>query len=513
MKIGSVRRIPASYLPAALVALAALAPVVVLAILAAGSEGTFDARTLRIAGNTLALTALTVAGSVLIGVPLALLTACSDLPGRRWWVGILASPLAIPSYVGAFAYFAGFGPGGEFDVIPGVPLPRVRGLPGAAWVMTIYTFPFVLLTVRASLCRLDARMVDAARVMGLSLPGALVRVVLPRIRNGIAAGALLVALYTLSDFATPAILGLDTFTRAIFVEYNAFGLDRAALFSLQLMGLVVLVLLLESRVRVERERPGRRLRWRNGPLAKVVFTAFPALVVLAALGPPLGALGLWLIRDGVGSFDPVVAWHSTYPAALAAIAAILVALPVAAAATSGRLGRGFERIASVGFGTPGIVMGTALVYVGLQVEMLYQTVALLVLGYVLRFLPLALGAIRTGLERMDAHLVGAARSLGASPLEAHRRVTLPLLAPSLIAGGALVFLEAMRELPLTLLLRPNEFETLTTELWRVYESGYFGRAALPGLLLILISASVVAIMLKGERYVGTLEPGAGRDHA
>ncbi|CAN0029165.1 unnamed protein product, partial [Chrysoparadoxa australica] len=145
---------------------------------------------------------------------------------------------------------------------------------------------------------------------------------------------------------------------------------------------------------------------------------------------------------------------------------------------------------------------TALVYVGLQLSVLYQTLALLVIGYVLRFLPLAVGSLRTRLERIEHHQIAAARSLGAAPFEAFRRITLPLALPGIVAGAALVFLEAMRELPATLLLQPTGFETLATYLWRVYEAGYLGRGAVPALLLVLISAGALVALLTGEERAG-----------
>jgi len=496
-----------AHVASAIVALAVLAPIVVLAVLATGADPDLGGQTLRIVANTLGLTLLSVAGAVFVGVPLALVTAHGDLPGRSLWLALLAAPLAIPSYIGAFACFAAFGPGGEVQALTGVTTPPVRGLPGAAMVMTLYTYPFVMLTTRASLRQLDGGLVDAARSLGLSLPAAVWRVVLPRVRSGIAAGALLVALYTLSDFATPAILRLDTFTRIIYVEYNAFGLDRAALLSLLLLALVAVVLVLESRVGTEREMPGRRLELSLAPMVRLLTLALMVVVLVAALALPAWVFGLWLWREGAGDFDPILVWNSAHPALLAAVCAVLVALPVAWAANTGTAGRWLERIATLGFGIPGIVMGTALVYVGLSTGFLYQTLVLLVIGYVLRFLPLAVGALRTSIGRVEGNLIGAARSLGASRFEAFRRVGLPLILPGVVAGGALVFLEAMRELPATLLLRPTGLETLTTELWRVYEAGYFGRAAVPGLLLIGVSAVALVLMLSGEDRLGKAKRG------
>lgn len=493
-----MRAWPGSYPLAALTALAALVPIGVLVYLALASGEPIGGQNAAVLLNTLLLMLLTVAGAVLVGVPLALVTAYVRLPWRRVWLVALAAPLAMPSYIGAFTFYAAFGPGGEIENLSGLGTPRVDGLGGAALVMVLYTYPFVLLTTRAALLGLDASLVNAARTLGLSLPMSLWRVVLPRVRNGIAAGALLAALYTLSDFGTPAIMRLDTFTRMIFVEYNAFALGRAAFLSLQLLAIAGLVLYLESRLRGGSERPGRGLTLWPGRLGAGIVMASLLPVVALAVGLPLAIFGLWLLREGSGGFDFAYAWHSAKASLLAAVAAVLLAVPLAHAAVSGRAGKLMERVTYLGFGVPGIVLGTALVYVGLQLPWLYQTLALLVLAYVLRFLPLAVGSVRASTERLDDSLFQAARTLGATPREAFRRITLPLILPGIIAGGALVFLEAMRELPATLLLGPTGFETLATYLWRVYEAGYFGRAAVPGLLLVLISGLGLALMLSGE---------------
>ncbi len=490
---------PKSYPLALLIAVLALVPVGVLISLAQDSAELFDAHNLRVLGNTMALVSLTVLGSVLIGVPLALFTAYVQMPFKRFWLILLAAPLALPSYLGAFATYFSFGPGGEIENLLGLSTPSVDGLWGSALIMSLYTYPFVMMTTRAAVLSLDASMVNAARTLGMSLTASLWRVVLPRVMNSIAAGALLAALYALSDFGTPAIMGLDTFTRVIFVEYNAFGLSQAAMLSLQLMVIVALILFIESRIKGANERPGKHLtlwpaRWQR---TLMLLACLP--VVLMAIFLPLGIFSVWLIREGAGDFDMQIAWNSAHASLLAAAVAVMLALPVAHAAIAGRAGRIMERITYFGFGVPGIVMGTALVYVGLQLPVLYQTLSLLVMAYVLRFIPLAIGSIRSTTENIDSGLVKAARSLGAGPAEAFRRVTLPLTMRGLIAGAALVFLEAMRELPATLMLGPTGFETLATYMWRVYEAGYFGRAAVPGLLLVLLSGLGLILMLSGER--------------
>ncbi|MEO0364415.1 MAG: iron ABC transporter permease [Pseudomonadota bacterium] len=490
-----------------LVALCVIAPIGVLVNLGWGAQLDGASEIWPLVRNTLALTGLTVIGSVCIGVPLAVATTHCNIRYRGLWLAALVAPLAVPSYIGAFTYFAAFGTGGELSQLVGAELPKVEGLWGTALVMTLYTYPLVLLTTRAALKQLDGRMVDAARCLGASMPETVWRVVVPRVRSGVAAGALLASLYTMSDFATPSILGLDTFTRAIFVEYNAFGLDRAALLSLILLAIIVVVLLLESRVTVEVEQNSQPFVIELSRHAKWVLFSVMLLALVGSLVLPAIVFGAWLMDEGAAGFSWGLIWNTTLPAVLAAFGAVLLALPVAFAAARGGVARWFERGATLGYGIPGIVMGTALLYVGLRVEWLYQTLVLLVFGHMLKFLPLSLGPLRNAVARSDQSVLNAARGLGAGQFEVFRRVLLPMLVPAAVAGGALVFLEVMRELPLTLLLRPTGLETLTTELWQVYEAGYFGRAAIPSLLLIAISAVGVVLMLSGERR---LDGAAGR---
>lgn len=494
-----MNRWPGSYPFALVIALLAVSPVLVLFSLLGDSPAWFLAGNLRLLANTLLLVLLSVLGAFLLGVPLAVLTAYVRLPLPRLWLALLAAPLALPSYIGAFTFYAAFGPGGELENLTGLATPSARGLFGAALVMTLYTYPFVLLTTRAALLSQDASQINAARTLGLDVPRSLWRIALPRAAPGMAAGCLLAALYALSDFGTPAIMGLDTFTRAIYVEYNAFGLEQAAMLSLQLLAIVGLVLYLESRIAAAPERPGRALAIWPRSWQSVLCLLAAAPVPLLAIALPLAVFSVWLLRDGGGGFEFALAWNSALASLLAACAAVALALPVAFAALGGRFGRLLERTTYLGFGVPGIVMGTALVYVGLQAPFLYQTLGLLVFAYVLRFLPLAVGAVRSAAGQLDASLANAARLLGAGPWELWRRVSLPLTFRGMVAGAALVFLEAMRELPATLLLAPTGFETLATYLWRVYEAGYFGRAAIPGLMLVLMSGLGLALMLSGER--------------
>jgi iron(III) transport system permease protein len=495
-----VRSWPKSYVIALFISLLALLPVGVLFSIAIEANQLFYSGHFTVFLNTIIVATSTASVAVFLGVPIALATTYLTFPFRKFWLVVLLVPLAIPSYIGAFALYAAFGTGGELDnVLPFTP-PAISGLAGSVLVMALYTYPFVVLTTRASLSKIDPSQLYASRTLGLGLYESLWRVVIPRISNGIAGGALLAALYAISDFGTPAIMGVNTYTRAIYVEYNALGLGQAASLSLQLILIVGVLLAFESQAKTTRSTPGRLIAIKPSTIQKFFLFLFVSPVILLSIFLPISVFTLWLFREGISNFEFINIINSIFVSLIAAIVAITLALPMAIAALKGRIGKLMERVTYIGFGIPGIVMGTALVYVGLQLPIIYQTFVLLIFAYVLRFLPLGISSVRNSLEGFDDSLTNAARSLGADSSEAFKRVTLPLLSKGIVAGAALVFLETMRELPATLLLGPTGFETLATYLWRVYEAGYFGRAAIPGLLIILASILTLLIMLSAEDF-------------
>jgi iron(III) transport system permease protein len=477
----------------------------------------FSAATAEVLANSLLLMAGVTGLSIAIGVPLAYLTTRTDLPFPRFWSVAAALPLVVPSYVGAFSFVSAFGPQGEFHEVL-APLgvarvPEVSGLSGSILVITLYTYPYVYLTTRAALLSFDTTLLEAARTLNHGRLAAFRRVTLPTIRPAIAAGSLLAALYAVSDFGTPSIMRLPVFTRQIYVEYNAFGRDYAALLSMQLLALVLLVLVLEWWIRPNQdvqteggETGGNAVvdlgRWRWPA------TLLPLSVSGLALVVPIAILLLWLVRADAGArpslaFEWSFAFNSVAISAAAAVVAAAAALPVAyfAATSESRIATLFERSTYVGFAVPGIVLALALVYFGAgYVPSIYQTLPLLIFAYVVRFMPQAVGTIRTNTLQVDQQLMEAARTLGHSPLAAFRRITLPLIAPGVSAGAALVFLTTMRELPATLVLRPTGFETLVTQIWRAQDAAYFQYAALPALLLLFVSGLSMLVLLSQEGY-------------
>ena len=484
----------------------------------------------RVFRNSAVLAIITTLLSVVLGVPLAWLTVRTDLPLRRFWSVMSILPLAMPSYIGAVAFIALLGPRGMvarlLEPLGVERLPEIYGLPGTVLVITLINYPFVVLSVRAALHRMDPAMEEAALGLGISRAAIFRRITLPQLRPSITAGGLLVALYALSDFGSPALMQYNTFTRVIYTRYSAsFDRSAAALMALLLVVLTLLVLGIETmtrgRARYHRSasgapRPGRILelgRW------KWPAVAYCGLVSTASLGLPIFVLCYWTVvglRQGQPlnlQLSPIMS--SIVVSLLAALMAIAASLPLVFLAVRyrGRLVSLVDRAAYVGNALPGIVIALALVFFGTRLlavrfgdlrpfYWLYQSMPMLIFAYVVRFLPQSTGCIRTGLLQIPPRLEEAARGLGHSRLSTFALVTFPLLLPGILAGGALVFLTTIKELPVTLLLSPPGFETLVSEIWWNASEGLFSQASPPALLMVGVSALSIMVILRQERRSG-----------
>jgi iron(III) transport system permease protein len=506
--------------PALLVAALAALPLVYLVVRALGVERealelALRPRTLQILGASVALGATVAVGSIAIGLPLAWLTARTDLPGRRLWTVLAVIPLAVPSYVMAFAFVAALGPRGALSELlrsVGLPgLPSIYGFAGAALVITLATYPYVLLGTRAALLRSDPALEEAGRALGDRPLTVFRRVTLPLLLPAIAAGALLAVLYALADFGAVAILQFDSFARAIYVQYrSSFDRSMAAVLALMLVAITLVVAWLESRVR-SRVPVAQHAPRRPPTIVRLGRWRWPALVFcgsVVALGVliPAGTVLFWLSR-GLAQGEqlrilPEAAAGSLVAGLTAGVVAVTMALPVAVLAVrhAGRLQLWLERILYSAFAMPGIVIALATVVFVLNVTpVVYQTMLVLILAYAVRFLPQAVGPLRGSLAQVSPRVVEAARSLGDSPARAFRRVTLPLLRPGLVAGLALVFLTTVKELPLTLLLSPTGFDTLATAIWSAASEGFYARAAAPAAMLMLLAGATVGLLFRSER--------------
>ena len=487
-----------------MIAAATVLPLLHLVLRAADADDplglVLTGRTADLVWDTLRLAVVTTAAAIALGVGLAWLVERSDLPARRLLGLAAVLPLVVPTYVGALAVVAAFGPRGMTVEVPGL-----IGFWGAAAVLTLSTYPYVLLMARAALATADPSLEEAARALGDGPGAVLRRVLLPQLRPAMAAGGLLVFLYVLSDFGAVAILRYDTLTRAIFVEYRSNFFDRApaAVLAVVLVALTLVAIVAERRLR-GRAAPSRVVgglrpvapvalgRW-TGPAVAGVMA-----VVVAGVGVPLAVLGYWALegssRGESGSVLAEAAVTSVGLSLAAAAVAVAVAVPVAVLAVRhrSRFSRTVETLAVSGYALPGLVVALALVFFANRyLPAVYQTLALVVVAYVVRFFPEALGAVRSSLNRVDPALEDVARSLGRTRLAVARTVTVPLVAKGLLAGAALVFLTAMKELPATLLLRPAGRDTLAIRVWTGASEGLYAQAAPAALLLVAVSALVL----------------------
>jgi iron(III) transport system permease protein len=474
-----------------------------------------EAPTWRLVSNTVLLAAGVVTASVLVGVPLAWLVTRTDLPARRVWAAAAALPLVIPSYVAAFCLLGFFGERGLLADALGVEsLPEVRGFWGSLVALTLATYPYVFLLSQTALQSLDPSLEEAARGLGTSGGRAFVRVTVPSLRPAVGLGALLVALYTLSDFGVVSLMNYDTLTRAIYIQYKSlFDRAPAATLALFLVALTAVALVVEYRTRrrgrlyrtgpgTQRPQPVVRLgRWKAPALA------FCAAVVGIFLVLPAGVLGYWLGRGIANERELDVPWgealSSLGASGIAACIAVLAAIPVALLALRypSRTSRMLERLSYAGNALPGLVIALSLVFFSARyASPVYQTLALLVFAYVVRFFPQGLSGVESALERVSPRYEEAARGLGRGSLQTLALVTVPLVRSGVLAGAALVFLSAMKELPATLLLRPIGFETLATEIWKLTQVGAYSQAALPALLLIAVSAPVLYLISSSHRF-------------
>ena len=517
------RRPPALlWAPAVAVAVAMALPLVYLVERSLDGGGEvldllWRTRTLEIALRSAALVIVVTVASALIAVPLAWLTVRTDLPLRRFWSVVTVLPLVIPSYVGAFLVVVALGQRGMLQglmerLIGLERLPDISGLFGAALTITFLSFPYTLLSVRASLWGQDPALDEMSRSLGNGQWKTLWRVTLPQMRPSIAAGSLLVALYTLSDFGAVSLLRYETFTWAIYLQYEtAFDRSLAAALSLVMIGAALSLVVLEAQAR-GRSRYYRAATGAARPVSLVRLGpwrwpafGFAAAVTALSLAAPLALLAFLALR-GIAAGEPVrLLWgnalNSVYASGLGALVAVAAAVPVVLFTLRfpGRLSWIVERLAYTGFALPGIAVALALIFFGARFATpLYQTLGLLVFAYVVLFFPQAMGALRSTYMQVSPRLSEAALSLGHRPLSIVIRISLPLMVPGMLAGGALVFLTAMKELPATLLLSPIGYGTLATSIWSAAEEAFFAQAAVPALLLVAVSAVPTAFLILRE---------------
>lgn len=527
----------ASSVVVAAAALLVLLPVaaVVVGVVTAGAapwSRVADSGWAPLLGTTLALLALTLVGATVLGAGLAWLTTAYRFPGRRALQWLLVLPTAVPAYIlglvwsSLLSYPGPVQSGWRAVLGEDAPFPPVRTLPVAAAVLTLTLYPYVYLLARVAFREQAATPYGAARTLGLKPLQAARRIVLPLARPSLAAGALLVALETLSDFATVQYFGVDTLSVGIYKVWRG-QFDRPAATVLALMVLLLALGLLG----VERWlRRGARFSSNvrdTTPLSRVQLTGGRAwaataactAVLLLAVVVPVVTLAVWStttpLRGVDGSFDAAflaAAANSVLLAAQVAAVVVVVALLLVHAKRVDprrRIALGVQATVS-GYAVPGPVLAIGALLVLAAVASLLErvgvsggglvtgSVSALVVVYAARFLALGYTSTEARLESVSPALTSAALSLGVRPRRVLTRVHLPLARSGVAVAGVLVAVDALKELPIVLLLRPFGFETLSVRVWQLAADSRYEIAGLPALAIVAVAMIPVVLLFRND---------------
>ncbi len=464
--------------------------------------------------NGLVLSVAVAVFSVALALPLAWLTHATDMPGRKFFRVALNLPLAVPSYVSGFVVVAALGPTGwlqqALEPFGVERLPEIYGFNGA-FVALLFSFPYALIPLQAALNRVDPRIWEASRSLGLKPGQAFWRVIFPNVRGAIAAGFLLVGLYAMSDFGAVSLMHFDSLSYVIYVRYQSLFDKDEAIFLALVLAVVALAFLAAYRwIRGAGGSTHVQASAREWPTIKLGTYRWPAvvfcsLVTLLGVGLPIFTVGLWLFRglalgNTVGDLGAET-WTTLSVGIMAAFVTVFVALIPALLTRFGsaRVSKTVHVASHVGYALPGIVVALSLVFFAIRYAgPFYQTTALLIFAYVVRFLPLALGVLDDALESQNSRLYDACRGMGRSPVKAWATVVIPCAASGIAAGWLIVFMSVVKELPATLLLSPLNFSTLATRIWMLTEEAFFTAAAPPVLVLILFASVALAFGTRSE---------------
>ncbi|WP_447652523.1 ABC transporter permease [Pseudomonas abietaniphila] len=465
-------------------------------------ELVFRPRVLELLINTLMLVLITLPLCVALGVGLAWLTERTNLPGRRLWSLLVIAPIAVPAFVHSYGWIS--------------LLPSLSGLPAAVLVCVLAYFPFLYLPTAAALRRLDPGIEDVAQSLGLTPTAVFVRVVLPQLRLAISGGALLVGIHLLAEYGLFAMIRFDTFTTAIFDQFQSSYNGPAANMLAGVLALLCLLMLIfefgaRGNARYARVGSGtardQRLWALKGPL-KVLAFALPAVTAVLSLGVPLVTLGKWLMAGGIEAWlsaDIASALVQTLVlASCGALLTSLAGLPIAwlSVRAPGPLTRLLESCSYFASALPGIVVALSVVTITISfARPIYQTAITILLAYVLMFLPRAIVSLRAGIAQAPVELEDVARSLGRSPGHAMRLTTMRLAAPGAAAGAAMIFIAISSELTATLLLSPNGTRTLATGFWAKSSEIDYVAAAPYALLMILLSLPLTWLLYSQSKRV------------
>jgi iron(III) transport system permease protein len=496
----------------------------------------WDTQMPRLLGNTLILVVGVGIGVTLLGVSLAWLTSLCEFPGRRWLDWALMLPFAIPAYVLAFVFVGLLDFAGPVQSLlrewfgTGLRLPRVRSTGGVIVVLVLVFYPYVYLLARSAFLAQGKGLMEAARILGQSPWQAFWRVAMPMARPAIGAGVALALMETLADFGAVSVFNFDTFTTAIYKTwYGFYSLSSATQLASLLLLAVMLVLYGERRARgatrPANERPRGQALYHLRGWKALAASGWCGLVFACAFLVPLLQLVVWCWQRGRFDLDERYVGlivHTLYLGAIAAAVTVAVALVLVFARrlVPTRPIRSAISLANLGYALPGSVLAVSIMLVfsfldrelvvplsqwlgGAGKPLLLGSLLALVLAYLIRFITVAYGPLEGALARIRPSLPEASRSLGVAGYGLFFRVYLPLLVPGALSAGLLVFVDVLKEMPATLLMRPFGWDTLAVRIFEMTSEGEWARAALPALTLVLVGLlPVIGLIRRSARRYG-----------
>ncbi|MCE8022350.1 iron ABC transporter permease [Halomonas sp. MCCC 1A11036] len=527
----------------------ALPVIVVLAHIVMPTQGVWQhlASTVlgRYLGNTAYLTVTVGLGTMVIGTGAAWLVVMCRFPGRRIFEWALLLPLAVPTYVIAYAYTDFLQYAGPlqswlreiFDWSRGdYYFPNIRSLGGAATLITLVLYPYVYLLARAAFLEQSVCVLDVGRTLGRGPWNLFATVAVPLARPAIVGGVSLVLMETLNEFGAVQFFGVDTFTTGIYRTW--FGLGEqvaAAQLAACLLLFVILLVLLERWSRGKRQYFHTTNRYQQLPeyrlhgwRATAAFTAC-ALPVLIGFLIPSGLLAQMAITSGDalwGTRFLGFAWNSLKLAVIASLIAVglAVILSYGVRLHDSPLTRIATRIASMGYAIPGSVIAVGILipfawldnsvntwlhaHYGMIVGLIFSgTAFILVYAYVVRFLAVSFNTVEASLGKVTPSMDAAARTLGQTPAGTLKRVHTPIMRGSLFAAGILVFVDIMKELPATIILRPFNFDTLAVRAYSLASDERLAEASTASLAIVAVGIIPVVLLSMAMRHS---RPGSGK---
>jgi len=443
-------------------------------------------KTLEVLATTSALVLCVVVTTVVMGVLMASGLHFVRLPFRGLLLIPTVLPLAIPSYVFTYTWIA--------------LIPNFSGFLAAAFILSITTLPYVILATLAGLRSVDSSQIEVARSLGLTLPQIFRRVVFPQVKGHISAGALLAALYTISDFGAVSLLNVETLTFTIQNMYKAaYDRSAAAVISIVLIALSTIVVFADERIK--RQSPDTdvvKSGSRNTTLISNRWLGLGIVVTICIYAVNAVVIPFYVLISRFLGNQVAINWADLLSAsistisvaAIGALIALVLSAPIGIilSGRSTRAGKAAQRIITIGHALPGVVVGLAIVSIGSKLGALYQTTFLLAFAYALLFLAKSVASMNSSLSRVPTSVKDVASTLGMNQWMVVKKVIAPIAAPGIGLGTILVFLTAMKELPATLMLRPTGFETLATQIWSAAAINRFNEAAPYALILVLIAA-------------------------